>query len=236
MSTRAGILRTDFSTGPLPQNATRPMPADTATLGIGETQELRFTHLQLQRLVQQVFWPLRASAPRRVAFSSVSACPGSWEMCRRISGALAERSGATVYLADASPDENSAIAQHAPGQKRPPQNETGNSARPRVHVFPLLREAGVAEWTPEALRKSLDGLGLQRELTVIHAPPMDRGHDAVWLGQVTDGLVLLLEAHFTRRSVALETCRTLRRAGVKLLGTVLMERRFPIPPGLYGRL
>jgi Mrp family chromosome partitioning ATPase len=56
------------------------------------------------------------------------------------------------------------------------------------------------------------------------------------MGQACDGLVLVLAANKTRRLVAAQIKDQLRRAQIPLLGTVLAERRFPIPQGLYRSL
>ena len=51
--------------------------------------------------------------------------------------------------------------------------------------------------------------------------------EAAALGQSADGIVLVLAAHVTRRAMALKIRETLEAAQVRLLGTVLSERRFP---------
>jgi hypothetical protein len=56
------------------------------------------------------------------------------------------------------------------------------------------------------------------------------------IAQACDGLVLVLAANRTRRMVALQKRDQLRSARIPLLGTVLAERRFPIPQGLYRNL
>ena len=56
------------------------------------------------------------------------------------------------------------------------------------------------------------------------------------IGQTCDGLVLVLTANRTRRLVALQIKDQLRQAQVPLLGTVLADRRFPVPQGLYRSL
>jgi Mrp family chromosome partitioning ATPase len=56
------------------------------------------------------------------------------------------------------------------------------------------------------------------------------------IGRACDGLVLVLAANKTRRLVAAQIKEQLRRAHVPLLGTVLAERRFPVPEGLYRNL
>ncbi|MGA2457672.1 MAG: hypothetical protein ABSF85_08900 [Terriglobales bacterium] len=56
------------------------------------------------------------------------------------------------------------------------------------------------------------------------------------IGQACDGLVLVLTANKTRRLVAAQIKLQLSKAQVPLLGTVLAERRFPVPQGLYRNL
>jgi len=50
------------------------------------------------------------------------------------------------------------------------------------------------------------------------------------------GLVLVLTANKTRRLVAAQIKDQMSQARVPLLGTVLAERRFPVPQGLYRGL
>src|SRR2546423_368151 len=56
------------------------------------------------------------------------------------------------------------------------------------------------------------------------------------LSQTCNGLVMVLTANKTRRLVAAQMQDQLRKAGVPLLGTVLADRRFPVPTGLYRNL
>ena len=48
--------------------------------------------------------------------------------------------------------------------------------------------------------------------------------------------MLVLTANKTRRLVAAQMKDLLRMAQVPLLGTVLAERRLPVPEGLYRKL
>jgi Mrp family chromosome partitioning ATPase len=56
------------------------------------------------------------------------------------------------------------------------------------------------------------------------------------LGQVADAAILVIEANSTRRLTARNAKETFDAAGVRLLGTVLHNRSFPIPEKLYRRL
>jgi Mrp family chromosome partitioning ATPase len=97
-------------------------------------------------------------------------------------------------------------------------------------------------WLPDAGGRRLTDHNLSRlrELTtefdfsILWCAPVS------WLtasiGQTCDGLVLVLTANKTRRLVAAQVKDQLNKAQVPLLGTVLAERRFPVPQGLYRSL
>jgi Mrp family chromosome partitioning ATPase len=73
------------------------------------------------------------------------------------------------------------------------------------------------------------------EYSIVLANPADSSA-MLEAARFSDGLVLVLSAVHTRRRAALQTKRALEQAGVKLLGTVLADREFPIPHNLYRRL
>jgi Mrp family chromosome partitioning ATPase len=56
------------------------------------------------------------------------------------------------------------------------------------------------------------------------------------MAQFADGMILVLSAQRTRRATAIKVKQTLERANVRLLGSVLSDREFPIPEGIYRRL
>jgi len=88
----------------------------------------------------------------------------------------------------------------------------------------------------ESLRTRLAALHEEFDHVLIDAPPLNTYADAISLGQLTDGLVLILEANSTRRESALKVIENLRAAQVHLLGAVLNKRTFPIPEFLYHKL
>jgi Mrp family chromosome partitioning ATPase len=79
-------------------------------------------------------------------------------------------------------------------------------------------------------------LGDEFGFIVINAPPIGLYSDATLLGQVANGVVLVLEAHSTRRSATRRAKLALEAANVLVLGTVLNNRTFPIPEKIYHRL
>jgi Mrp family chromosome partitioning ATPase len=87
-----------------------------------------------------------------------------------------------------------------------------------------LMKARVAE-----LRKEFD-------YVLIDSPPLNIYSDGIVLGQLSDGVVVVLEANSTRREAALRVAEGLRAKRVRVLGAVLNKRTFPIPDSLYHRL
>ena len=98
--------------------------------------------------------------------------------------------------------------------------------------------------TPECPRlSSLDRFqtlidDLRKDFTyiLIDAPPLNEYAEASLFGRMADGLVLVLEAHDTRRETAQKAKEMLDAGGVPVLGAVLNKRTYPIPESLYRRL
>jgi Mrp family chromosome partitioning ATPase len=76
----------------------------------------------------------------------------------------------------------------------------------------------------------------QFDYVLVDAPPVTHYHEAVIFGQMSDGVVLVVEANATRREIARQTKERLEAADVRLLGTVLNNRTYPIPQEIYAHL
>lgn len=85
-------------------------------------------------------------------------------------------------------------------------------------------------------RNRLAELRLEFDYTILQGPAAAVSAEASLLGHLSDGVILVLEAGSTRRLNALRAKERLQSAGVRILGAVLTERRFPIPKALYDRL
>jgi receptor protein-tyrosine kinase len=90
--------------------------------------------------------------------------------------------------------------------------------------------------TTDRLSNRVADLRQEFEFVIIDAPPLTQYSDALALGQLSDGLVLVLEADSTRREAASAVAASLRSAGVPILAAVLNKRTFPIPEAIYKRL
>jgi Mrp family chromosome partitioning ATPase len=90
--------------------------------------------------------------------------------------------------------------------------------------------------TSERLKGRMAELREEFDFVIVDAPPITRYSDAIALGQLSDGVVLVLEAEATRREAAVMAVENLRSSKVKILGAVLNKRIFPIPEKIYNRL
>jgi Mrp family chromosome partitioning ATPase len=109
---------------------------------------------------------------------------------------------------------------------------TGSVCVP-INVFLGQDENGLsAEWLDSRLKE----LRLEFDYTVLHAPPAGLCSEAALLGHLSDGVVLVLQANSTRRVAAQKVKQMLHASNVRLLGTVLNQRTFPIPEAIYKRL
>jgi len=100
---------------------------------------------------------------------------------------------------------------------------------------------GLREWSEESGTgrywiSRLAELRKEFEYAVIEGPAAGISSEAALLGQLSDGIILVLGAHSTRRAAARKIKETLEGEQSRLLGTVLSERRFPIPERIYRRL
>jgi receptor protein-tyrosine kinase len=86
------------------------------------------------------------------------------------------------------------------------------------------------------LRERLSQLRDEFEYMLIDAPGTSVCGDAQLLGLVADAAILVVEANSTRRLTVRKVKESFNAAGVRLLGTVLNNRSFPIPESLYNRL
>ena len=121
------------------------------------------------------------------------------------------------------------------GRKRPDPTvrTTTRATKPVVH--PLRRDLGT-QMNPEALRARVQELRTQFGHVLISAPPMSLFAHAAMVGQLADGVVLIIEANSTRRKATKRLIEQLTAANVRVPGVVLNNRTFPIPEAVYRKL
>ena len=198
-----------------------------------------FASDQIRGLVQRIF--LSSHPPcRQVVFSGVDAETEIREICMRVAQTLTEHVR-KVCLVDCLSEKAYG------GMNGEPIFGHEASGAPRESSRQLSgqvwRMAGEVFWggpgevcSAEVLSRRLHQLRSEFDGCVIQAPAAGISGTAGLLGRLSDGMILVLQAHSTRRLAAQRAQTMLRAADAKLLGMVLSERTFPIPEKLYRRL
>jgi hypothetical protein len=189
---------------------------------------------QIHALVQQLFFRHESKPVRHVGFATVEASTETATLCLEVAAALAEESKYDIGLIDAYPDS-------VPLETKL-QIPSPNPAEATWPIAPRLWMVPRQSWLPEDCGQRITDQNLSRlrELTtefdfsILWCAPVSWRMASI--GQTCDGLVLVLAANKTRRLVAAQIKDQLSKAQVPLLGTVLAERRFPVPRGLYRSL
>ena len=88
----------------------------------------------------------------------------------------------------------------------------------------------------DRLRARMEELRKEFQYVVVHTGSLWPNADAMLISKWTDGVVLILEAHSTRRDTARRIKENLTAANARVLGVVLNNRTYPIPETLYNRL
>jgi len=209
---------------PIREQAQRPAVSPTASVN----------HEQIRALVQQLFFRRESKPVRHVGFVPIEASTETATLCLEVARVLAEEDRYDVGLIDAHPDS-------VPLQTRL-QIPSPNRAESSWPMAPRLWMVPRQSWLPDPSEQRIaeQNLSRLRQLTTEFDFSILWCAPASWLtasiGQTCDGLVLVLAANKTRRLVAAQIKDQLSKAQVPLLGTVLAERRFPVPQGLYRSL
>jgi len=199
---------------------------------------------EILRLIQRIFLSANGSAPRQVVLCGVDDDNGSSSICARAGTTLAANSSRPVCLVDAfvrSPRLSSMFGVEGTNPF------SGHSAPLREHCVKIgsnlwlagpniLADNSRVLLPPVQLKERLSQLRDDFEYMLIDAPGTSVCGDAQLLGLVADAAILVIEANSTRRLTARNAKESLDAAGVRLLGTVLHNRSFPIPENLYKRL
>lgn len=202
---------------------------------------------EVLRLVQCLFLGTNGDGrlgPRRVVFCGVGQGEGTNLLCARVGRILAEQVDSQVCLVDANlrvPSPNPLLDLLL--SDREPQIEDGATQKFTHRVTDNLCILSGESISGNSGARNLDQLqalvsGLSGEFTywVISAAPIGLYNDAALLGQMADGVVVVLEANSTRHVAARKAKQALEAANVRVLGTVLNNRTFPIPEKIYRML
>jgi len=223
-----------------------PSPRAQAPRGPAPWNPKRFAEEQIRWLVRQLFFPGWPRPARHVVFSAVDPYTKVAEICFEAGRVLSSQISGSVCLIEANaqnPELESRFGEKvlASESGRDGVGSLRNSARrisSKLWLAPLgllLGENG-GGLSDAWLGRRLSDFRLEFDYTLLHAPPAGLDSETAILGRLNDGVALVIEAHRTRRVTAQKAKEILQAANVKVLGTVLSERTFPIPEAVYRRL
>jgi len=121
------------------------------------------------------------------------------------------------------------------GASEMPQAEGGGSSN--LFAWPVSEEAhrtGVL--SAGAVKELIEAVGIACDWVVIDGPPVLESPEAAALAVAADGVVLVVQAGRTKRPVLSRSADLLRKAGARVIGTVLNRRRLEIPGFIYRRI
>lgn len=200
------------------------------------------------RLVQRIFLLQSEEPPRAVVFAGVDRGNGCSEICVQVADTLAKNIKGSVCLVEANlraprlPGTFGTTNHHGLTESLLQEGPVRTFAKPvRGENLWLLSSGSLATDSPKllhtkGLRERFAELRQEFDFVIVDAPPLTPYSDAIGLGQMADGFVLVLEANSTRREAALKASENLRAANINVLGAVLNKRTFPIPDSLYHKL
>ena len=216
-------------------------PGPEAAHAVGDFQTA-FANQQLTKLAQAVYGSSGVEGRHEVVLCGVDDDSSSSEICLALGRLLAHCSNQAVCLLDANV-RTSRLSQLLNKDRLA---AVPSSTREQVHkvekdlwlmsmatIGPSSADSVV---TPDQIKKCLDHLRNSFAFVLIDAPAVNTRSDASILGQLSNGVILVIEANSTRKASALKAKKTLQTMNVHLLGCVLNNRTFPIPEKLYRRL
>lgn len=221
------------------RNRTRSAYKDPKREAIAQEEELK--------LVQRIFLADENST-QMALFSGFERNTGCASICIHAAEILAAQTEGSVCLVDvgfrapslheycAAQNERGlaeALAESIPIQEFAQQLSPAN-----LWVIPAGQGAAQLNFPKVAdrLRTRMEELRKAFRYVVIHSGSLWRDADAMLIGKWTDGVVLILEAHSTRRDTVRRIKESLAVANARVLGVVLNNRTYPIPETLYSRL
>jgi capsular exopolysaccharide synthesis family protein len=197
------------------------------------------------KLVQRVFLSGKAGAPRVVVFCGVDPGSGCSRICAQTAEMLASHKLGSVCLVDANlrapslPDILGVTNHYGLSDALRERGAIrGFSKQVRLENLWLLSSGSLATESSamvsgDGMKERISELRKEFEFVLIDAPPLNTYADGTALGQLADGVVLVLEANCTRREVASRAAENLRAAQIPILGAILNKRTYPIPEMLY---
>lgn len=203
------------------------------------------THTEILKLIGRVFLISGSPAPHVVIFAAVDSTADSSWICAQAGESLASQVEGKVCLIDAdtlSPSMNSYFGldiksyQEIAHIKKSAKKSRAQSIRgSNLWLLPgeLKTASESALKSPDRWKDRFSELPSQFSYVLFNAPPINESADALMLGRIADGVVLVVAANSTRRAAAVKARQSLDALNIRVLGVVLTQCTYPIPEALY---
>lgn len=204
--------------------------------GLNRWNPEQFAQEQILSLVRELFLASGTRSIRQVVLSAVESRINVAPICEQIARTLSSETSSEVALVDWLEKFDKKPSLYA--QSRNSSSLKSHSAPLAANLWRVGRNCFGEDDSPAGMQRLswLAKLRDEFEFAVIVGPPAGVSSEAALLGQITDGLILVIGAHSTRKATAKQIIRTLQASQSRILGTVLCDRTFPIPQRLYSRL
>ena len=229
----------------VPQLPTMPAPEVSTSTPLLEIDGI--AREEITKLVHRVFLLGGAESPRRVVFTGTESGNGSTWMCAHASEILASQVGRTVCVVDCNLRRPTLHDQF----KVENHNGLSDALRGDGPVRQYARQMRSNLWllscgadcesaadllTSDRMRMRLTELSNEFDYLLLDVASLNGSNHGIVLGNLADGLIIVLKAHSTRRDSTREVIQSLQAAKVRVLGAVLNQRTFPIPEKIYKRI
>ncbi len=197
-----------------------------------------FADEQIRGLVRQVFSPGINPPVQQVVFSSVEHETDVRSLCTWVGEVLAQEKLVEIAVIDEteisleSSSDRRDFGAHSQHRTTPIRQFAKRIHRNIWWVPP--RSANPDPCNRSTLCAYMAELRREFEYSIVAAPASTVSSVALEMARFADGIILVLSAQHTRRVTALKVKNALGR--VRLLGTVLSDREFPMPTSIYRRL
>jgi hypothetical protein len=235
MSASVGVFHQSGVVGAVAPEVTLPvvLPCKSTTWKPDE-----FAREQIRGLVRRVFFAGETSPVRQVVFSAAEPHIDVAPICDQVARALAQETSTQVALMGRDEENEDFTTAPTSSEKQGAIKSSFNQLAPNLWYVTRNRSTSSNKQVGTGMHwlTCLTELRKEFEYVVIEGPVAAVSSEAAILGQLTDGLILVLGAHSTRKATAQKIKQTLQGTQSRILGTVLSERRFPIPESIYNRL
>jgi hypothetical protein len=215
----------------------RVRPEEESVSEVGGWNPEDFAREQIRGLVRQVFFANAERPVRQVVFSAMDPETDVKTICRQVGEALALETTGSVAVVGEHLQVLQDLGTYQPGAQDGSISlrQAATRLRGNLWLVPAMEKRRL-RGTATSLHSHLGAVRREFEYSILEGPPAAESNETTSMAQFADGIILVLSAHRTRRVVARRIKEVLEETKARVLGTVLTDRVFPIPEGIYRRL